>query len=93
MLQTKLTCDGSGLYFHSYKKEERLLDEAISNGWWQIETHPGTLAISQPVNAEQIKSEAKHACSPECAKSIIEAWAQQVVVNSRPEKDEIPTTE
>jgi 2-polyprenyl-3-methyl-5-hydroxy-6-metoxy-1,4-benzoquinol methylase len=81
MIQTKLTCDNTKNYVHRYSKEECEVSTAIAAHWWQIETHPGTLVISQPVVMDQIKSEAKHACSADCAKSIVDGWANENILD------------
>ena len=87
MIKTKISCDAVGGYLHSYKTDEDLIEEVISQRWWQIECHPGTVVISQPVSREQFKSDANHACSAECAKRIIEKWSKENIKEVPEEKD------
>jgi hypothetical protein len=89
MIETKIKCDRHE-YSYSYRslQEGTILSEAVSEGWYEIDTYNGAITIKKPQTPESFVSAAKHACCALHARKIVEALALQLIPNETEEKSE-----
>ena len=89
MIETKIKCDGEGSHY-SFQAKEITLSAAVAAHWWEIEVYSGDIRTRQPKTVEEFNAlgNAKHACSPACARGLIEMLASELIPDEPKEESE-----
>jgi hypothetical protein len=88
VIKSKIKCDSSSWHYYRTSKQEVEISDAIGEKWWEIEVHPGSIAIRQPKLVDSFNTRAKHACSVECARQIVEEAAKELIPDEVEAKSE-----